>query len=122
KAKPVEYVKVCTVYGEGFFYVPGTDTCIKIGGYVRQDVYFGQAGGSFRPDLSTGIARFNRIDTHDSFWQTTEETSLDVRSQTEYGTLRAYTRVGFRVRSRSEEHTSELQSRFDLVCRLLLEK
>src|SRR5437868_12729023 len=26
------------------------------------------------------------------------------------------------LRSRSEEHTSELQSRFDLVCRLLLEK
>src|SRR5207249_7592725 len=25
-------------------------------------------------------------------------------------------------RGRSEEHTSELQSRFDLVCRLLLEK
>src|SRR5207249_8414160 len=27
-----------------------------------------------------------------------------------------------RARARSEEHTSELQSRFDLVCRLLLEK
>src|SRR5207249_11260756 len=27
-----------------------------------------------------------------------------------------------RLRLRSEEHTSELQSRFDLVCRLLLEK
>src|SRR5437868_13320547 len=27
-----------------------------------------------------------------------------------------------RRRRRSEEHTSELQSRFDLVCRLLLEK
>src|SRR5438067_7318563 len=27
-----------------------------------------------------------------------------------------------RVNQRSEEHTSELQSRFDLVCRLLLEK
>src|SRR5699024_11841837 len=26
------------------------------------------------------------------------------------------------VESRSEEHTSELQSRFDIVCRLLLEK
>src|SRR5207249_11503905 len=26
------------------------------------------------------------------------------------------------IRRRSEEHTSELQSRFDLVCRLLLEK
>src|SRR5437868_8429906 len=31
-------------------------------------------------------------------------------------------RRGVRLRSRSEEHTSELQSRFDLVCRLLLEK
>src|SRR5699024_11907145 len=29
---------------------------------------------------------------------------------------------GTRVTWRSEEHTSELQSRFDLVCRLLLEK
>src|SRR5699024_11928793 len=29
---------------------------------------------------------------------------------------------GTEVRQRSEEHTSELQSRFDLVCRLLLEK
>src|SRR2546422_3258802 len=28
----------------------------------------------------------------------------------------------FRVRARSEEHTSELQSRLHLVCRLLLEK
>src|SRR5699024_12129774 len=27
-----------------------------------------------------------------------------------------------KVKVRSEEHTSELQSRFDLVCRLLLEK
>src|SRR5699024_12043492 len=28
----------------------------------------------------------------------------------------------FLIKLRSEEHTSELQSRFDLVCRLLLEK
>src|SRR5699024_11279505 len=31
------------------------------------------------------------------------------------------TKVSYRI-DRSEEHTSELQSRFDLVCRLLLEK
>src|SRR5438067_5203442 len=31
-------------------------------------------------------------------------------------------RYGRRIPLRSEEHTSELQSRFDLVCRLLLEK
>jgi hypothetical protein len=37
KAKPVEYLKVCDVYGAGYFYIPGTDTCLKIGGYVRFD-------------------------------------------------------------------------------------
>src|SRR5699024_12526995 len=30
--------------------------------------------------------------------------------------------ISDRLYTRSEEHTSELQSRFDLVCRLLLEK
>jgi porin-like protein len=24
----VEYVKVCSIYGAGFFYIPGTDTCV----------------------------------------------------------------------------------------------
>src|SRR3954469_864493 len=37
KAKPVEYVKICTLYREGFYYIPGTDICLKIGGYVRAD-------------------------------------------------------------------------------------
>src|SRR5207249_6120936 len=32
-----------------------------------------------------------------------------------------FVKVGDAIVSRSEEHTSELQSRFDLVCRLLLE-
>src|SRR5216683_1544750 len=35
KAKAVEYVRVCSLYGAGFFYIPGTDTCIKLGGYLR---------------------------------------------------------------------------------------
>src|SRR5690606_41025951 len=41
------------------------------------------------------------------------------------GTLREYTGVDavlIRLLERSEEHTSELQSRENLVCRLLLEK
>src|SRR5699024_11549227 len=36
--------------------------------------------------------------------------------------INAFYRVTSRLLSRSEEHTSELQSRFDIVCRLLLEK
>jgi len=28
KAAPVEYVRVCSTYGSGFFYVPGSDSCL----------------------------------------------------------------------------------------------
>jgi hypothetical protein len=35
KAKAVQYVKICSLYGAGFYYIPGTDTCIKLGGYVQ---------------------------------------------------------------------------------------
>src|SRR5258705_1829612 len=38
KAKAVEYVKICSLYGAGFWYIPGTDTCIKLSGYLRVDV------------------------------------------------------------------------------------
>src|SRR5207249_5643206 len=38
------------------------------------------------------------------------------------GQVRGQLRIGQDDTDRSEEHTSELQSRFDLVCRLLLEK
>src|SRR6478752_6441300 len=38
KAKAVEYVKICSLYGAGFHYIPGTDTCIKLGGYLRAEV------------------------------------------------------------------------------------
>lgn len=31
----VEYVRVCDVAGTGYFYIPGTETCLKVGGYVR---------------------------------------------------------------------------------------
>src|SRR5256712_1558709 len=38
------------------------------------------------------------------------------------GTLGGYDKLAHEFSLRSEEHTSELQSRSDLVCRLLLEK
>ena len=38
KAAPVQYVKICDVYGTGFFYIPGTDTCLRIGGAVRSEI------------------------------------------------------------------------------------
>jgi len=97
KAKPVEYVRICSLYGEGFFYIPGTDTCLKIGGWVRYDQYFGPTGGSGNPQFAGGAGRNDSFDSAD--YQTRARTviSFDVRTQTEYGTLRAYYRGGFEL-------------------------
>ena len=39
-------MKVCSLYGAGFYYMPGTDLCIKIGGWVRAEMAEGQINGS----------------------------------------------------------------------------
>jgi hypothetical protein len=90
KAKPVQYVKICSLYGAGFYYIPGTDTCIKIGGFVRTEMNF-NAGGSFsvaRGDLDAPAR-------NDLVWRSRAVVTFDVRSQTEYGTLRSYMAGGY---------------------------
>jgi hypothetical protein len=37
KAAPAKATDPCKIYGAGFVNVPGTDTCIKAGGYLRTD-------------------------------------------------------------------------------------
>jgi hypothetical protein len=36
--EPVEYVKICSLYGAGYYYIPGTETCLKVGGYIRSQI------------------------------------------------------------------------------------
>jgi len=43
KAAPVDYVRICAVHGPGFFYIPGSDTCIRIGGRARFEYVYSQA-------------------------------------------------------------------------------
>jgi hypothetical protein len=92
KAKPVEYVKVCSIYGAGFWYIPGTDTCIKLGGWVRFEVGFG-AGNSHVPPNQGALGLTTRGGNEVPF-RSRFVLSTDVRTQTEYGTLRAYIRTG----------------------------
>ena len=38
--EPIDYVKVCDAFGTGYAYIPGTDVCLKIGGYAQMDIWF----------------------------------------------------------------------------------
>src|ERR1700746_1340222 len=53
KAAPVDYVRICNVYGPGFFYIPGTDTCIKIGGSGELDIEWDQQRTHSDPPYGT---------------------------------------------------------------------
>ena len=53
KAKPVEYVKICSLYGDGFYYIPGTDICIRVGGYIRADYFWNAQGNGANQPIYT---------------------------------------------------------------------
>ncbi|RDJ13553.1 porin, partial [Rhizobium phaseoli] len=69
--EPVEYVRVCDAYGTGYFYIPGTETCLKIEGYIRFQVNVGEDVGG------------------DSDWDavTRGQVQFTAKSDTEYGPL-----------------------------------
>jgi hypothetical protein len=98
KAKPVEYVKVCSLYGAGFFYIPGTDTCIKLGGAVRVQAEFNAGAGGVPVGIGNSTeanqGELTRAATNDTNFRTRIYFSVDARQQTEYGTLRSYYRFG----------------------------
>ena len=93
KAKPVEYVKVCNAYGAGFFYIPGTDTCLKVGGYLRADHTYGDGGNQSAYYLSNANARHDRLDTDAYGFRARLNLTVDFRTQSDYGTIRAYAAI-----------------------------
>ena len=95
KAKPVEYVKVCSLYGAGYYYIPGTDICLKLGGYIRYQ-YTQNPGSSISAGVINGTGgSHNRTFSIDNAHRTRAVATIDTRQQTAYGTLRTYFLWGF---------------------------
>src|SRR6266700_4006910 len=88
KAKPVEYVKVCNLYGVGFYYVPGTDTCIQVGGVVRADYGWNVTGARTTHYSGTAGAQDRSVSPYSTRHRA--QLSIDTRTQTAYGTLRTF--------------------------------
>jgi hypothetical protein len=72
--EPMEYVRVCDAFGTGYFYIPGTETCLKIGGYVRFQTNFGRNDGD--PNNTSDWDTFTR-----------GQLQFDAKNDTELGTL-----------------------------------
>jgi hypothetical protein len=89
--EPVGYVKVCDAYGKGFFYIPGTTTCLQISGLARTEI-----------DYTEPFSR-----AADAFgFRTRAVVNFDARSQTQYGTLRAFIRLQSDFTSNDAMHSN----------------
>ncbi|MDX8470187.1 porin [Mesorhizobium sp. VK23B] len=90
--EPAEYVKICDVYGAGYFYIPSTETCLRIGGYVRYDAGLGDVGsldGRKTTDVRDGDVQ--------NTWKKNARFTLKTWTgqETELGTLKTYTETRF---------------------------
>ena len=101
KAAPATYVKICDAYGAGFFYIPGTDTCVKVGGYVRVDYDYRPARknttapnnattASDSTHAPTYITNTAVTDTSTSGFYNRGTVQLDARTPTSMGVARTF--------------------------------
>ena len=80
KAAPAaDAVRACPAYGSGFFKLPGSETCLKLGGYFRYIATYNDPDKSFTVARYAQSARF-RLE-------------VDARSNTEFGVLRGFSRM-----------------------------
>ena len=73
----VEYVRVCDAFGAGYFYIPGTETCLKISGYVRVQV-----------DVKRGASQYSDYDVF-----ARGRLAFEAKNDTELGTLTSVVRI-----------------------------
>jgi len=114
KAAPVEYVKVCSAYGPGFYYIPGTQTCIRVGGYAEFQAYginkytqntVGTGGNGQATAAGKTRGLTDTVNDHAE-----ARIFLDARDNTEFGLLRTFARLTW-IRSSGSDDNSGSQPR-----------
>ena len=75
--EPMEYVRVCDAFGTGYFYIPGTETCLSISGYVRTQLNFKE--NNYGRDLEGDIDAVTK-----------GYLTFSAKNDTEFGTLSSY--------------------------------
>ena len=93
--EPMEYVRICDTYGVGFYYIPGTETCLKVSGYIRYDIGVGALG--LQDVVDKGDWWENGVvDTNDTYYKRARfALRVDSRTETELGTLRTFAQINF---------------------------
>ncbi|WP_159730350.1 porin [Methylosinus sp. Ce-a6] len=131
RAAPAEYVRICDQYGSAFFYIPGSNTCLRIGGAVVGEwrswstsyrmsrsiiatdnpFAFGAGGGGNPlgiPGHVPNLGYSNPRSGDNSGFVGVGRVELDARAPTDYGTARAFARIESYFGSDSSAATGSL--------------
>lgn len=91
--EPVEYVRVCDAFGEGYFYIPGTETCLKISGEVRMRVIAPSRASILNYDEDTDTVSLD-LEGGDSYTTAARaRVTFDAKSDTALGELHGRLRL-----------------------------
>ncbi|WP_306149885.1 MULTISPECIES: porin [unclassified Roseibium] len=102
--EPIDYLRICDAYGNQFFYLPGTETCLRVGGRVRIEARlnnYGSGPNNWSDKAATGTTFRARGYSY-----------LDSRTATEYGLLRTYNAVFVTNDNDSSSNSLELEYSF----------
>jgi Porin subfamily len=135
QAAPIEYVRVCDAYGAGFFYIPGTETCLRVGGLVLGEFrgfspsysiggtgFYGNGAAPFHGVFAgVGVApgfgfvpstsQYTNARSRDATsFNALGRAELDARTQSPWGTLRAFARIDSYYGSGGNSATGSLGS------------
>ena len=135
QAAPIEYVRICDAYGAGFFYIPGTETCLRVGGLVLGefrgfDPSYSIAGQNFYGNGITpvhgafagvgipagvgyipSVSQYTNARSRDATdFDALGRAELDARTQSPWGTLRAFARIDAYYGSGGNSATGSLGS------------
>ena len=129
KAAPVEYVRVCDAYGSGFFYIPGTDTCLRVGGLVQAQMRIQPSSANYRVNAPVGstvgtfpafpgiagvlpsATGYVSVNGREIFgYDAAARIELDSRTQSPFGTVRTFVRLTAQYGSSANSTTGSLST------------
>ena len=107
QAAPIEYVRICDAYGAGFFFIPGTDTCLRVGGLALAELrgfdpsfsivgplFYGNGAQHLGAGFVPSVSQYSNARSRDATdFAALGRVELDSRTQSPWGTLRSFIRV-----------------------------
>ncbi len=99
KVYSAQAITICDVYGRGFYALPGSNTCLRIGGRIGFDLSFANTRHAWAPAAGGGGA-FSAAGQQDMVgWRARAYLTMNARTQSAWATLHTYLAIALQSRS-----------------------